>query len=274
MRYLGKPAVWTVFILLFFTQVYPLLWLLLYSFKTKKEILSGRFFSLPAEFQWSNYAQAYESGHYLRYLFNSLFVASITVFVTLLLSSMVSYAITRFGWRWGKLVMLVFMTGIMIPLQSTLLPLVVLFKKMGILNTHLSLILPYIAFAIPIAIFILSGFFNTVPRELEESAAIDGASVYRTFFSIMLPIIVPPLTTVTILTFIDVWNEYIMASTFISSISLKTLPFGIYSFFSQYSTNYGVIGAYLILGMLPVMLVYFALSEKITKGMVAGAIKG
>ncbi|WP_202915247.1 carbohydrate ABC transporter permease [Paenibacillus paridis] len=269
-----KIAVWILFSVLFVSQVYPLVWLLLYSFKTNKEIMSGQFLSLPATLQWDNYSSAYTAGHYLQYLTNSLIVVSITLLFTLVLSAMVSYAITRFNWKWGKAVMLLFLIGIMIPIQSTLLPLVVIFKNIGILNTHLSLILPYIAFAIPIAVFILSGFFRTVPREIEESASMDGASVYRIFFNIMLPIIAPPLMTVTILTFIDVWNEYILASTFISKISLKTLPFGIYSFFSQYSTNHGAIGAYLIMGAIPVITIYFMLSEKITKGMVAGAIKG
>ncbi|MCR8660211.1 carbohydrate ABC transporter permease [Paenibacillus endoradicis] len=263
-----------VFGMLFITQVYPLIWLVLYSFKTKDEILTGKFLSLPKKFMWSNYSNALEAGHYVRYLMNSLMIALITIVITLILSAMVAYVITRFKWKFSKLVMLVFMIGIMIPMQSTLLPLMIMFKKIHILDTHLSLILPYVAFAIPVAIFILSGFFKTLPRELEESSSIDGASIYLTFFRIILPVIIPPLTTVTILTFIDVWNEYVLASTFISSIDLKTLPFGIYSFFSQHSTNYGIIGAYLILGMLPVMCVYFFLSQKITEGMVAGAIKG
>ncbi|MGY4764493.1 carbohydrate ABC transporter permease [Paenibacillus caseinilyticus] len=256
------------------TQLYPLLWLLTYSLKTNEEILSGSFFSLPQVAQWSNYTDALEAGNYWRYLFNSFFVTSVTMASVIVLAAMAAYAITRFQWKYGQLLMLIFLLGMMIPLQSTLLPLMIIFKNMGILNTHLALILPYVAFSTPLAVFILSGFLKTIPHELEESAVMDGANVYRTFWSIILPISVPPIMTVCILTFINIWNEYILASTFISAERLKTLPFGVNSFVSQYSVNYGAIGAFLVLGALPVIVIYFLLSEKITKGMVAGAVKG
>ena len=115
---------------------------------------------------------------------------------------------------------------------------------------------------------------RTIPTEIEESAYMDGAATLRIFWSVILPISVPPIMTVCILSFINIWNEYILAATFISSESLKTLPFGIYSFVSQYSVNFGDIGAFLVMGALPVLLIYFILSERITSGMVAGAVKG
>lgn len=270
----GKGLVITFLSVLFVTQVYPLFWLIIYSLKTNEEILSGSFFSLPHSPQWMNYKDAYVAGTYLKYLFNSFFVTASTMAVVIVLCSMVAYAITRFRFKYSSVVMLVFLVGIMIPLQATLLPLMIIFKNLGILNTYLALILPYISFSTPLAVFVLSGFMRTIPLEIEESAVMDGASIYRTFRSIILPISIPPIMTVSILTFISIWNEYIMASTFISSQSLKTLPFGVYSFVSQYSVNYGAIGAFLVLGALPVMLIYFVLSEKITKGMVAGAVKG
>ncbi|MEW9699417.1 carbohydrate ABC transporter permease [Paenibacillus sp. SI8] len=256
------------------TQVYPLLWLLIYSLKTNEEILSGRFFALPASLQWRNFSDAVQSGHYFQYLKNSLFVTSLTMVLVLLLSSLTSFAIARFKWKYGQAVLLIFLVGLMIPLQATLLPLMIIFKNMHILNTHLSIILPYVAFQTPIAVFILSGFMKSIPNEIEESAIMDGAGVFRTFRSIILPISVPPMMTVCILTFISIWNEYILAATFISSERLKTLPFGVNSFVSQYSVNYGAIGAFLVLGALPVILIYFLLADKITKGMVAGAVKG
>ncbi|MFD0676711.1 MULTISPECIES: carbohydrate ABC transporter permease [unclassified Paenibacillus] len=256
------------------TQVYPLLWLFLYSMKSNEEILSGAFFALPASPQWKNFSDAIESGHYFLYLKNSLLVTTVTLAGVLLLSSLASFAISRFRWKYGQAVMVIFLIGLMIPLQATLLPLMIIFKNMNILNTHLSLILPYIAFQTPIAIFILSGFMKSIPNEIEESAIMDGAGVLRIFTSILLPISVPPMMTVSILTFINIWNEYILAATFISSERLKTLPFGVNSFVSQYSVNYGAIGAFLVLGALPVIIIYFLLADKITKGMIAGAVKG
>jgi len=274
MRVVKKSFIYALLAVLVVTQIYPLFWLLTYSLKTNEEILGGSFFALPIVPQWQNYKEAYESGSYLQYLSNSVFVTSITMVCVILLSSMTAYAITRFRWRYGSLVMLVFLVGMMIPMQATLLPLMVMFKNIKILNTHLSLILPYIAFQTPIAVFILSGFMRSIPHEIEESAYMDGASIYRIYRSIILPISLPPVMTVCILTFINIWNEYILAATFISSERLKTLPFGIYTFVSQFSVNYGNIGAYLVMGALPVIIIYFVLSERITKGMVAGAVKG
>lgn len=269
-----KGLVYVLFAVPVVTQLYPLVWLLFYSLKTNEEIMDGSFFSLPKVWQWHNYKEAFESGNYLKYLSNSVLVTGITMICVIVLSSMVAYAITRFRWRYGTAVMTIFLMGMMIPMQATLLPLMIIFKHLHILNTHLSLILPYIAFSTPISVFILSGFMKGIPHEIEESAFIDGASVYRIFRSIIMPVSVPPMMTVCILTFISIWNEYILAATFISSERLKTLPFGIYTFVSQYSVNYGDIGAFLIMGALPVILIYFFLSNQITKGMVAGAVKG
>jgi raffinose/stachyose/melibiose transport system permease protein len=274
MRKVKKGIVYLLFAIPVVTQLYPLLWLLLYSLKTNEEIMDGSFFSFPKVFQWKNYSEAYESGSYLKFLSNSVIVTGITMVFVILLSSMVAYAISRFRWRYGNLVMTIFLMGMMIPMQATLLPLMIIFKNAHILNTHFSLILPYIAFSTPIAVFILSGFMKSIPHEIEESAFIDGASVYRIFRTIILPVSVPPVMTVCILTFINIWNEYILAATFISSEKLKTLPFGVYTFVSQYSVNYGNIGAFLVMGALPVILIYFFLSNQITKGMVAGAVKG
>jgi raffinose/stachyose/melibiose transport system permease protein len=243
MKSFKKGIVYLLFAIPVVTQLYPLLWLFLYSLKSNEEILGGSFFAFPKKFLWHNYKEAYENGHYIQYLGNSVLDTGVTLIFVILLSSMVAYAISRFRFRFSNVVMLVFLTGMMIPLQATLLPLTLIFKnlKFGsfhVLDSPLSLILPYIAFQLPIAIFILSGFMRGIPVEIEESAFVDGASIYRIFRSIILPISAPPMMTVCILTFINIWNEYILAATFISSEKWKTLPFGIYSFVSQYSVNY------------------------------------
>jgi raffinose/stachyose/melibiose transport system permease protein len=275
MSSLKKWIVYLLLAILVVTQVYPLLWLVLYSLKTNEEILGGSFFALPKTPRFANYTEALEAGHYFRYLANSVIVTVVTMVCVIILASMVAYAISRFKWKLAPIALLVFMLGLMIPMQATLLPLMTIFKNIPFLkNTLGMLILPYIAFQTPIAVFILSGFMRGIPHEIEESAFMDGASVYRIFRSIILPISVPPIMTVLILTFINVWNEYILAATFISKESLKTLPFGVNSFVSQYAVNYGDIGAFLVLGAIPVILIYFILSERITKGMVAGAVKG
>jgi raffinose/stachyose/melibiose transport system permease protein len=269
-----KGLMLVLFAILLVTQLYPLVWLLLFSLKTNQEIMAGSFFSFPASPQWSNYKIAYEAGHYIRSLLNSLLVSGSTMVFVILFSSMLAFAISRFRWRYGQVVLIIFLLGMMIPMTTTLLPLMLIFKQISVLNTYFALILPYIAFCMPVAVFILSGFMRSIPHEIEESAMMDGASVYRTFAGIILPITMPSIVTVVILTFITTWNEYIMAATFISSQFMRTIPFGVYIFIGQYSVNYGAIGAFLVLGSLPVVLIYFFLSDKITKGMVEGAVKG
>ncbi|MGO4374469.1 carbohydrate ABC transporter permease, partial [Paenibacillus sp. MCAF20] len=172
---IGKIVSYILFGILLVTQLYPLLWLAIYSLKSNEEILSGSFFALPASPQWVNFTNAVESGNYFKYLYNSLFVTTITMVGVLLLASLVSFAISRFRWKYGQAVMLIFLIGMMIPMQATLLPLMLIFKNIHILNTHASIILPYIAFQTPIAVFILSGFMRTIPHEIEESAVVDGA---------------------------------------------------------------------------------------------------
>ena len=209
-----------------------------------------------------------------QYLSNSVIVTGTTMLTVILLSAMVAFAISRFKWQYRQLVTLIFLLGMMIPMQATLLPLMIIFKNVHILNTRSSLIFPYIAFSTPIAVFILSGFMSAIPSEIEESAIIDGASIYRIFASIIIPISVPPVMTVCILTFITIWNEYILAATFISSEKLKTLPVRYLYLrqpvFRQLRQNRCIHGSW----RFPVILVYFILSDKITKGMVAGAVKG
>ncbi|WP_040951585.1 carbohydrate ABC transporter permease, partial [Gorillibacterium massiliense] len=192
----GKLAAYVLFAVLFLTQIYPLFWLLTYSLKNNDEILSGKFFAMPKHWLWENYKAAIDGGHYVQYLLNSLKVTSITMISVILLAGMVSFAITRFRFKYGNLIMLVFLMGMMIPLQSTLLPLMIIFKNAHILNTHLSLIFPYIAFQLPIAVFILSGFMRSIPHEIEESAVMDGANVFRIFISIIIPVSIPPIMTV------------------------------------------------------------------------------
>ena len=165
MQAIKKGLVYALFAALVVTQLYPLFWLLAYSLKTNEEILSGDFFALPAAPRWANYVEAFNGGNYMQYLGNSVVVTAITMVAVIVLSAMAAYAVSRFKWRFGGVVMIIFLLGLMIPIQATLLPLMLVFKNVDILNTHLSLILPYIAFATPISVFILSGFMSSIDRK-------------------------------------------------------------------------------------------------------------
>lgn len=255
-------------------QLLPLIWLLLFSLKDNQEVFNLAPFALPSDPQWDNYARVWTDGNIGLYFFNSVIVTGVSVILTILLASFVTFAITRMQWKLNKLVLGLFMVGLMIPVHSTLIPLFSFFNTIGLMDNHLSIILTYTAFNLPLTMMILLGFYYTLPRELEEAAIMDGCSVHRMFFKIILPITAPVVATTAIINMIYNWNEFVFVNTFISSDSLKTLTVGIQNFIGQYSTDWGAIGATLVISMLPILITFFILSNRIVEGMTAGSVKG
>jgi raffinose/stachyose/melibiose transport system permease protein len=162
----------------------------------------------------------------------------------------------------------------MIPLHSTLIPLFSFYNKVNLIDNPLSIILSYVAFNLPITIMILLGFYKTLPREIEEAAVMDGCSVHRIFFQITLPMTIPVLSTTVIINMIYNWNEFVFVNTFISSDHWKTLTVGINNFVGQYLTDWGAIGATLVISIIPILIAFIFLSDKIVEGMSSGSVKG
>ncbi len=255
-------------------QLFPLYWLLSFSLKNNNQIFGGNILGLPEKFMWNNYVKVLTQGNVGVYLLNSVIVTAASVVITCLLAASAAYAITRMNWGLSKTVLNIFLLGMMIPAYAALLPLFLTLNKTGIYDTWFALIIPYTAFSLPMAIFIFTGFYETIPRELEESACMDGCSIYRIFSSIMLPMIRPAIVTVAIFTYLQNWNELLFAVTFIKSRNLKTLTAGVMSLVSQYRTEWGQIGAGLLLTAIPSLLIYTFLSKQVQESFRAGAIKG
>ncbi|WP_416318392.1 carbohydrate ABC transporter permease [Thermoanaerobacterium saccharolyticum] len=255
-------------------QLYPLFWLFLFSVKNNTEIFGGNILGFPRIWQWSNYSEALSSGNVGRYFINSSIVTILTIVISSILVSTSAYAIVRMKWKYSKLVLTIFLMGMMVPIHATLLPLFIILKNLNLLNTYASLVIPYVAFAIPMGIFILTGFLYTIPRELEESAFLDGCSIYKSFYYIILPLIRPALATIAIFTYLSTWNELMFANTFINNDAIKTLTVGIMSLSGQYQTEWGPIGAGLVIATIPTILIYVLLSEQVQKSLVVGAVKG
>lgn len=256
-------------------QVYPFFWLILFSFKTNSEIFGGNIAGFPEKFLWGNYSDAFFGGKVGLYLFNSALVTSITIIITLFVSCLAAYAIARLKWKLSKTAMIFFLMGMMIPIHATLLPLFISFKDLKLLNTYWCLILPYVGFGIPIAMYILVGFMQAIPKEMEESAFMDGASVFSSFIRIIMPIVKPAMATVAIFTFLSAWNELMFAITFISKSQYRTLTVGLQSMVGQYATKWGPIGAGLVIGTIPTIIIYSIMSKEIQNSHVtAGAVKG
>lgn len=223
---------------------------------------------------FSNYATVFTSGNVGLYLLNSTIVTAATIAVSTVLLSTSAYAIVRMHWKLSGVFLTYVLLGIMVPIHATLLPMFVILRKMHLLNTYLALIIPYVAFALPIGIFILTGFIRNIPKEIEESACIDGCNIYQIFYHIVAPLLRPAIATVAIFTFLSSWNELMFANTFISSDKLKTLTVGIMSLSGAHNTDWGAIGAGLMIATVPTLVIYCFLSEQVQKSLIVGAVKG
>lgn len=258
-----------------FIQIFPFYWLVTFSFKSNTEIFdSNNLVGLPKVWHLENFSKALMGGEILRYMLNSVFYAAVTVVVSTLLASMVAYAINRMYWKAKGIVAAIFSLGIMIPVQATLLPLFQGLDRLGIRGGYLGLMLPYITFAMPMTVMILGGFFKALPREIEEAACIDGCNIFNMFFRIIFPMIRPGIATSCIFAFLNTWNELLFANTFVDDAKYKTLPVGIMSFVGEHSTNWGIIGAGMVIATLPTVLIYLLLSKQVQESFTVGAVKG
>ncbi|MEK5240272.1 carbohydrate ABC transporter permease [Paenibacillus sp. FSL L8-0470] len=255
-------------------QVLPLVWLLIFSLKNNQEVFNMAPFAIPAHPHWSNYENVWVNGNIGQYFLNSVWITAVALVLTVLLASFVTFAVTRMLWKGRSLVLGLFMVGLMIPVHSTLIPLFSMFLKLHLTDNPLSIILSYVAFNLPTTIMILLGFYYALPKEVEEAAIIDGCSVNRMFFKIVLPMTSSVLATTAIINMIYNWNEFIFVNTFISSDKYKTLTVGVQNFIGQYTTDWGAIGATLMISILPILLVFLIMSERIVEGIAAGSVKG
>jgi raffinose/stachyose/melibiose transport system permease protein len=255
------------------TYLYPLLWLIINSLKTDTEMFIDPWSVIPS-FQFDNYATAWVSGKIGTSFFNSVMVSFTSVGVTIVVASMAAFALKRFKWKLSGFVMGLFLIGVMIPIHSTLIPLFMVFNKIGLLNKHISLVLPYVAFALPTSIFILSGFMATFPKEIEEAAVIDGCSMKGVFWRIIFPLSKSSIATISIFNFVTAWNELMFALIFMTSDSKMMLPVSLTRFKGQYSTSWTIQLAAVVIMVLPSLIAYFFLNDKIIKSLTIGAVKG
>lgn len=279
LKFPQKKAKWVLFayyiVLILFAvlNLYPMVWMIMNSFKTEQEI-ALRPLAPPTKFMLDNYVKAWQTARMSRYLINSLIVSTTATIITIFVGALAAYFISRFRFRGRNIIYTLFLFGMLIPVHSILIPLFIMMRKMDLLNTHWALIFPYIAFNLPLTIYLMVSYMNALPREVEEAALIDGAGTLRIFISIILPMSGPIVATCAILNFINNWNEFVFALVLINNPDLKTLPLGLANFVGQYVTNYGPQMAGITIVMLPIIIVYLLLEKYIVSGMTAGAVKG
>lgn len=255
-------------------QLFPVYWLFTFSLKSNREIFGENVIGLPREWLWENYEKALTVGHMLKYFMNSLIIAGGSILVTTVAALMAAYALGRLIWKGRNLANALFMLGLTIPIHAAMLPIFLIMKNMRLLNTYQSLILPYAAFSLAMDILVSGSFLQSIPEELEESACIDGCGTYGIFFRVTLPLMKPAFSTVAIFTFLNAWNEFMFAIVFVSDSRYKTLPVGIQELFGQYMSDWGPVGAALVIATFPTLLLYCFMSGKIQESMIMGAVKG
>ena len=261
-------------ILWLLVNLFPVYWMFTFSLKSNPEIFGENVIGLPKEWLWSNYASALKTGNMPKYFLNSAIVAIATILITLAVALMATFALTRLIWKRRRTLNKFFMLGLTIPIHASIVPVYVTLSRLHLLNTYWALIIPYSAFSLAMAILVCTGFMNEIPRDLDESACIDGCSVWGIFFRIIVPMMKPAVATVGIYTFLQCWNELMFANIFISKSALRTLPVGVQALSGQYTTEWGPIGAALVLATFPTLFMYIFLSKKIQDSFIAGAIKG
>lgn len=272
-RKLRSGTAWVLLTGYALLTLYPLIWLFISSLKTNEEFFN-RPFGLPSRLQWDNFAQAWKVANMGVAFFNSAVVTVVSLVVLLLMGALAAYVLARFRFRGKTLIMGLFLLGMLIPVHSTLVPLFIMMRQMHLLDTYAALILPYVAFELPVAIFIVSAYMTSFPKEIEEAAFIDGSGYWGIFNRIMLPLSLPALSTVAILGFLRFWNDFAFPLVFISKASLKTLPLSLTVFADGYGTDYRLTLAALSMSVIPTIIIYLIFQEQIMKGMIAGSVKG
>ncbi|WP_418301706.1 carbohydrate ABC transporter permease [Lysinibacillus fusiformis] len=273
-----QDAIWVrpFYYLVVFTvatiSLYPILLMILSSFKKSVDIYKDPL-GLPSSFSLDTYRTLLSKIPFTTYFMNSLFVSIVSVVMIVVVCSLASFYIARFKFSWNHALFFIFLLGMMIPIKLGIVPLFILMRDLGLINSLWSLILMNTATGIPLSILILTGFFKTMPSELEEAARMDGAGNLRVLWYVVLPLMRPALGTVVIINFIAAWNDFFFPLIFITEKMKRTIPVGMMSLFGEHSADWGSLFAGLTLASLPMILLFFIASKQFMEGLTAGAIK-
>ncbi|MBU9728403.1 carbohydrate ABC transporter permease [Lachnospiraceae bacterium ASD4241] len=272
-KFICRVLLYGTLILFAVICLYPVYFTLVSSLKNNTEIFTNPF-SLPAQPQFDNYVRAWEIGKIGIYFRNSIVLTVATLLVTGFTGSLAGYILAKFKFRGKGFIYLLFLAGMMVPIQTVIIPLAFTLGKFGIVDNYPVLILLYSAFCLSMTVFIVTGFMKGLPDELEEAAVMDGAGHAAVFFRIILPLSMPAIASASIFNFVSSWNNLLFPLVFLGNDNLKTISIGLLSFFGAYTSDYGAVMAAIGVSILPPVIMYILLQEKMEKGLTAGAVKG
>jgi len=256
-------------------QVYPFLWLLLTSLREREDFAASNPFSIPTTFTLENFSRALDQGELLRNIANSVVITAGSCLLLVVCAMTGAYAITVLGFRFSGLVRGLFLLGIVVPVQVALVPLFLDYSRIGLLDTHLAVMIPLAGFALPMALYLFLAFYRYIPRELYEAASLDGAGPYRIFLRITMPMSWNTVVTVVMVNAIFIWNDFVFANTFILSEELKTIPLGLQNYIGAMgNTDWTATFAAVSITVTPLLLMFLLLNRAMIYGLESGASKG
>lgn len=268
----GEICWFIVLVLLAALIIYPLFWILMSSFKDYKGIY-GDVWGFPDVWHWSNYMTAWKKG-ISQYFVNSTVVTLAVVIGVVFVASFAAFSVCQMTGRLGNIIFLFCLCGLLLSPQVCLLPLFILLRTLKLKNTLFAMILPYLAFRLPVSIMLIRSFFVGISKEMREAAIIDGATLFQIYHTIYLPLSKPILSTVVIMTAYYAWNEFLFATIFVDSSALRTIPVGLMTFRDGLMTEWGVVLAGMVIACLPIMILFIAMQKNFIRGMTEGAVKG
>jgi raffinose/stachyose/melibiose transport system permease protein len=243
------------------------------ALKSNADLLTHPFYSVPEKLQWNNFLNAWNQGRMGMYMKNTVIICVVKVSLGILIEAFAAFALTRLNFKWSNSMFALFLVGMMVPIQATLVPLNIFLNKVHLVGTYPGIIFVYIGFGIPFGILILRGFFRTIPKELDEAAVMDGCGDIGRFFRVILPLSMPAVATLIILDFMATWNEFLLAQIFITKDTMRTITTGLLAFQGEHSTDYTLLNAAVLISILPVLIIYLLFQKYFVSGM-AGSVKG
>jgi raffinose/stachyose/melibiose transport system permease protein len=272
-----STVIWTIIWLLItvwvFVTLTPFFFMIVNSFKDQFEMLKNGIFKMPEILRFENYITVLGNS-FLIYFKNSAVILVLSLFLLLFISACASYPLSRFKFKLNNSIIALIVASMAVPIHVTFIPIFIMTRDVGLYDKIWALIGPYVAFGLPISIFILTTFMKSIPKELEESAEIDGCGKYKTFFEVILPLSKAGLATLAIYNSVNIWKEFSFALILTQSKSSRTLPLAVWEYKGEYDINLPLIMTVLVLTSLPMIIVFIIAKDKLVKGMVAGAIKG
>ncbi len=269
-----KTVVWFSALVVVVNGFFPAVWILLTSFKTETELLQVPITYLPQAPTLDNYILAFSAQPILRFMWNSVVVASASTALCVLVSALAAYALTRLRMPRRNLIMSLLLAVAMFPLISLMVPLFKVMRELGLLNTYLALILPYTVLSMPICTLVMASFFQDIPPDLEAAAMIDGCSRVGALFKVVVPLSAPGVFTAAILAFVNAWDEFLLALTMMNRVSMRTLSVGITLYQGEFAFPWPLISAALIIAIVPICILIAIFQERVVGGLTAGGVKG